>query len=282
MTASSAAAASSASTRDVLVIGEAVQLDLRPASPFARVAAFALDAVVQLGLLIGLTMGLFFLMDRWEVDETWLSAAALTTSLLAIVGYPVLMELLTQGRSLGRLAVGTRVVRDDGGPLHVRHILLRAVMGMFELWGTSGALAMTVSVVDHRSRRLGDVLAGTMVVQERLRARGPARPEMPTELAGWAREADISALPQPLLQEIRAFVSRAATVDPALRREVGLGLLQRTLPSVSPPPPLGTEPTLFLQAVLAERSRRDEERLRHQDARRDELAARIARENTWS
>lgn len=266
---------------DPLVIGEAVQIDLRPASPFARIAAFAIDAITEIVIMMGLGVLLYYASRLPGADDGWMAAAALTATLLAVVGYPVLTELLSGGRSLGRLALGTRVVREDGGPLHLRQILLRAVMGMFELWGTSGAIATCCSILDDRSRRVGDLLAGTMVVQERLRDRSPQRPQMPEGLATWAASADIAALPQPLLQEIRGFIARAPQLDPSLRRRRGLDLLQRTLPSVAPPPPLGTEPEIFLRAVLVERSRRDEQRLRRRDARHAELAERIVVESTW-
>lgn len=75
--------------------------------------------------------------------------------MLAYVGYPVLSELLLRGRSVGRLVMGTRVVRDDGGPVHVRQSVLRAVMAMFEIWSTTGAVALVCSVIDRRSRQIG-------------------------------------------------------------------------------------------------------------------------------
>lgn len=267
---------------DALVTGEAVQLDLRPASPFARIASFIIDAAAQIAIMMGCGVALFYISKLPGVDDGWTAAGTIVATLLGLVGYPLLTELLSGGRSLGRLVMGTRVVREDGGPLHLRQILLRAVMGMFELWGTSGAIAASCSVLDDRSRRVGDLLAGTMVVQERLRDHTPHRPRMPEELASWAESADIGSLPQPLLQEIRAFIARAPQLDPALRRRRGLSLLQRTVPSVAPPPPLGTDPEVFLRAVLVERSRRDERRLRRVDTRRAELAERIALESTWS
>jgi uncharacterized RDD family membrane protein YckC len=264
---------SSPAPQDAIVTGEAVHLDLRPASFATRLLSYLIDGAVMLLLCIGMIVGIVAASSRADLDPGFMQAGLVLASVIAFIGYPVATELLTSGRSLGRLATGTRVVREDGGPAHVRQSLLRAVMAMFEIWSTSGALALVTALIDRRSRRLGDMLAGTMVVQERMRAPRPVREAMPEQLSTWASGADVGRLPLPLLQDIRSFLPRAGTLNPESRRGIARDLLQRTMPSVTPAPPPGTDPELFLRAVLAERSRRDEQKLRAADARERELAA---------
>lgn len=259
--------------RDAIVTGEAVHLDLRPASFATRLLSYLIDGAVMLALSIGATVGMVALASRTGLDAGFVQAALVLVSVLAFLGYPVLTELLMGGRSLGRLATGTRVVREDGGPVHARQSLLRALMGMLEIWSTTGAIALVTALVDRRSRRLGDMLAGTMVIQERMRAPRPVRESMPEELQAWATGADVGRLPLPLLQDVRSFLPRAHSLNPESRREIARDLLQRTMPSVTPAPPPGTDPEMFLRAVLAERSRRDEEKLRAAATRERELAA---------
>lgn len=260
---------------DGLVTGEAVLLDLRPA-PFAlRLLAALIDGAVQIAVLILMVVALAVLATRTGLDDGFVAAGVVIASVGAFVGYPVLSEMLLNGRSLGRLVAGTRVVREDGGPLHVRQSLIRAVMAMLEIWGTSGGIALTVAVLDRRARRLGDLMAGTLVLQERLKDRSPERPRMPQELSAWARGADVGRLPLPLLQDVRAFLPRAERINPQSRRVIARELLARTLPHVSPPPPPGTDPERFLTAVLAERSRRDEAALRRSQERQQELAQQV-------
>lgn len=261
--------------RDALVTGEAVVLDLRPASFATRILSFVIDGLVQLGLLTGLLVGTAWAARGLRIDDGFVAAIVLLASVSAFVLYPVLSELLLGGRSLGRLVTGTRVVRDDGGPVHVRQSVLRAVMAMFEIWGTSGGIALVSSLVDHRSRRLGDLLAGTFVVQERMRTRAPLRAVAPAELADWSGAADVSGLDPIVLRDVRRFLPRAASLHPTSRRELALDLVQRIVPGVAPPPPPGTDPELFLRAVLAERSRRDEERLRAGLRREEQLTAQV-------
>lgn len=259
--------------RDAIVTGEAVHLDLRPASFATRLLSYLIDGAVMLALSIGATVGMVALASRTGLDAGFVQAALVLVSVLAFLGYPVLTELLMGGRSLGRLATGTRVVREDGGPVHARQSLLRALMGMLEIWSTTGAIALVTALVDRRSRRLGDMLAGTMVIQERMRAPRPVRETVPEELQAWATGADVGRLPLPLLQDVRSFLPRAHSLNPESRREIARDLLQRTMPSVTPAPPPGTDPEMFLRAVLAERSRRDEEKLRAAAMRERELAA---------
>src|SRR5690606_32299692 len=188
---------------DALVTGEAVLLDLLPASFAARIVSAVIDGAIQLALFVGMIAATAGIARAVDLDDGFVTALAVVASVLAWVGYPVLCELLLEGRSVGRMVMGTRVVRDDGGPVHVRQSVLRAVMAMLEIWSTSGALALTAAVVDRRSRGLGDMMAGTLVMQERLRAPLPSRVDVPGHLAAWARTADVGRLPLPLAQELR-------------------------------------------------------------------------------
>ncbi|MGO1257688.1 MAG: RDD family protein [Brachybacterium sp.] len=261
--------------RDALITGDAVLLDLRTASFATRMLSAVIDGVLQLAILVGGTIAMAWLAARAELDDGMVVAAVLVMSVLAYVGYPVLCELLLRGRSVGRLVMGTRVVRDDGGPVHVRQSLIRAVMAMLEIWSTSGAIALTCSVIDRRSRRVGDLLAGTMVIQERMRDRTPLRVEVPASLQDWVQGADVGRLPVTLMQDVRSFLPRASTINPESRRQLSRELLRRTLPHVAPAPPPGTDPESFLTAVLAERSRRDEQRLRRNQEWQRELSAEV-------
>lgn len=260
---------------EALITGDAVMLDLRPASFAVRMLSGAVDGVVVLALLIGLSLSMAWVDAREGLDAGLLAAGTVLASVTAFVGYPVLCEQLGRGRSLGRLVTGTRVVRDDGGPVHARQSVLRAVMAMLEIWSTAGAIALTSAVLDRRSRRLGDLLAGTVVIQERMRDRSPEPVPMPAELGDWAEGADLGRLPAPLMQEIRSFLPRAARTNPESRRVLVRDLVQRTLPHVAPAPPPGTDQERFLAAVVAERAARDERRLRRARQRREEIEAQV-------
>ena len=102
----------------VPVTGEAVALDLRIAQFPSRTLGLALDLLVQFGALL-LMVWLASNISS-QVDGAAASAITLVAVVSVIVGLPTLIETLTRGRSLGKLATGLRVVRDDGGPVRRR------------------------------------------------------------------------------------------------------------------------------------------------------------------
>lgn len=258
-----------------LVTGEAVLLDLRPASFATRGLAFLLDAIVQLGLLFGLMWVLP--LAAVGLDEAAASALMLALVVGVLVLLPVTVETLSRGRSLGKLALGLRVVRDDGGPVRLRQALVRGLVGFGEIWLTFGSPALICSLVNPRGKRIGDLLAGTYVVRERSGGGTPAPVEMPPELAAWAGAADIGRLPDRLALGARQFLGRATRLHPASRARLGASLLAEFGRHVAPAPPAGSHPERVLAAVLAERRERELARMGRERVHRDARAARLHR-----
>ena len=176
--------------------------------------------------------------------------------------YPTTVETLSRGKSLGKWAFGLRAVRDDAGPISFHHAFVRALVGFVEIYVFLGAPAFFSMLLSSRGKRLGDYAAGTYVVRERIRLRLEPPPLMPPELAGWARAADVAALPMGLALAVRQFLARLPGLDPGSRASVGATLAQQVSSYVAPPPPAGTPPEAFLAAVIATRRERDQARLR--------------------
>ncbi len=243
-----------------LVTGEAVALDLRPAGLPSRLLAALLDLAIVLSLYIA--VGAVFLQVASDASAAAAGALVLTGTVLVFLGYPVLCETLWRGRTPGKAALGLRVVRDDGGPIGFRQAFVRGLVGLFlEKPGISfGLVAVVTSLLNEQGKRLGDLLAGTLVLQERVAvARGPVA-MMPPPLAGWASQLDLSGIPQPLYLSIRQFVSRSGELTDAARATLGGQLVDAVLAVTSPPPPPGAPGWAVLSAVLAERRRREEAR----------------------
>jgi uncharacterized RDD family membrane protein YckC len=254
---------------DDLVTGEAVALDLPPASVALRVVSGLLDVLLA-ALLLGLAV-VVGLVAVSGSDAAMLAVASVVTTVLVLVGVPTALETVTRGRSLGKLAVGLRTVRVDAGPIAFRHALTRALVGFVEIWLLSGVPAVVAALATVRGQRLGDLVAGTYVVRDRFRAPAVRPVVMPAELAGWAAAADIAPLPDGLALAVREFLGRAPALNPASRVELGSRLTAQVLSHAAPEPPAGHHPETVLAAVLAERRRRDEARL----ARESELRRRL-------
>jgi uncharacterized RDD family membrane protein YckC len=243
-----------------LVTGEAVVLELRLARLPSRALALGLDLALQLVTLLAVSILAAPLATL--VDDAAVAALELVLIVAIVVGYPVAFETLTRGRTLGKLALGLRVVRDDGGPVRFRQALLRGLAAFFvDVWLTFGAGALISSLVSSRGKRLGDVIAGTVVVRERVPVHGGPVAAMPPPLAGWAAQLELSRMPDDLALAARQFLSRAHELVPPVRAAMAEELAAATAARVAPPPPPGTPAEPFLAAVLAERRRREAARL---------------------
>jgi uncharacterized RDD family membrane protein YckC len=245
-----------------VVTGEAVVLDVPCARFPSRMIAIIIDMIVQIILIVGILVVIFG--TGTHLNAAWLAAVVVVTLILVFVGYPTAFETLTRGRSLGKLALGLRVVSDDGGPVRFRQSLWRAGAALIEIWALTGAPALICSLLSANGKRIGDLFAGTFVIQERL----PARPGLPAALAvvpppllGWAQALELSGLSDQTAEQASSYLRRFYELTPTARDEFGQRIAAAVAAQVTPPPPLGTPPAAFLSAVLAVRRQRETARL---------------------
>ena len=237
-----------------VVTGEAVALDVRLAHWPSRLLAKLIDLILQF-IVFFLLILIVAQVPGSDTDAG--AAVVLCVLVVAFVGYNVILETVWRGRTPGKAALGLRVVRDDGGPVRFRHALVRGIMFPLESWGP----ALVASVFNKRGKRFGDMLAGTIVVQERVPGVTAMPVQMPAPLAWWAATLDLSRLDDDLALACRQFLARQNELHPAARDAMGNELMAAVLARVTPPPPPGTPGWAYLSAVLAERRRREEQRM---------------------
>jgi uncharacterized RDD family membrane protein YckC len=245
--------------QEQLVTGDAVVLDVQIAQLPVRALSAMIDVtVVFIGYILGM---LLWAATLTQLDDALSAAVLIIFTVLTLVGYPVIFETATRGRSLGKMALGLRVVSEDGGPERFRQALFRALAGVIEFWIFLGGPAVICSLLSAKGKRIGDFFAGTVVITERApRLRPP--PPMPPQLAWWASSLQLSGLAPEQAELARQFLSRASQLDPAVRDQMAYRITGDVIAQISPPPPPGVPPQLVLAAVLAERHRRELERLR--------------------
>jgi uncharacterized RDD family membrane protein YckC len=229
-----------------VVTGDAVVLDVQIAQlPMRAVGALIDIALIFVGWMLGLML---WAATLTQFDDALTAAIMIIFTVLVLVGYPLVFETATRGRSVGKIVMGLRVVSDDGGPERFRQALFRALASVVEIWMLVGSPAVICSLLSPKAKRLGDIFAGTVVISER----GP-RLASSLQLSGLsAGQADVA----------RQFLSRAPQLDPQLREQMAYRIAGDVLARIAPPPPPGTAPQLVLAAVLAERHRRELARLR--------------------
>ena len=230
-------------------------LDLRPASFVLRAAGAAIDFIVYFGGLMAFVIWIFSAAESAGLDPALAPALSIAAMVICLVGIPTVVELLTQGKSLGKLAVGARIVRDDGGAIGLRHALIRSLVGVLELYFTFGAFAALVALFSTRSKRLGDLVAGTYSQYERVPTHLPAVFGVPLALQEWARTADVARMPDALARRIAHFIAQAPSLTPVTRDRLARELATEASVHVSPIPHVPAE--LFLAAVVAIRRERE-------------------------
>jgi uncharacterized RDD family membrane protein YckC len=264
-----------------LVNGEAVEVDIRYARLGSRGLALLLDIGVQVVLMVALILFavlIFSMLPGDLVDQAFVSAIALIVAIAVFIAYPTLMETLTNGRSVGKRAVGLRVVREDGGPIRLRHALTRALVGVAVEWPgllmplLTWVVSMGTMLFSPQGRRIGDLAAGTFVIHERTPASWGWVPPMPPHLAWWATTLELSGLDDDLALAARHLLARSHQIREPYRTRLQHGLANEFAARIAQPAPPGTPPLLFLAAVLAERRRRAGEQV---------FAARALTDRIW-
>lgn len=244
-----------------LVTGEAVVLGLRTAKLPSRALAVLLDLVLEfLAFFLAVLLLVAF---QNQLDGAAATAITLSMMVFFLIAVPILVETVTGGKSVGKLAFGLRVVRADGGPVSFRHAMVRGLVGFFEIIMLVGVPAAITSLISTEGRRLGDIFAGTLVVRERVAAsRGPAPfasppPQVMYALGSELVRLDLSAVPDGLWLAVRQLLSRTGQLDEQvafrMAEQLAADVAQRTRWAVPP----GLHPAMYLGAVLTERQRRE-------------------------
>jgi hypothetical protein len=134
-----------------------------------------------------------------------------------------------------------------------------------------------VALFNDKSKRLGDVVAGTYALRQRVPAEPKILPFAPPHLQAWVALADIGRVPDGTARRASQFIQQAWRMAPDSRARLAAALASELAAYVAPPPPPGTTPEGYLNAVLGERRNRDLERLRRAEQRSAVMGDRLNR-----
>jgi uncharacterized RDD family membrane protein YckC len=162
---------------------EGVTLPLRPAGVVPRAAAWFIDAFIRM-CLFGAVSAVIGLLGAAGAGIVFLEM------FLIYWFYMVLFEGLNQGRTPGKMVLGLRVINDNGLPVGWIPSLLRNLLRTVDMFPMLYGFGLVSMLLDDDSRRLGDRVAGTLVVHERAPLKGgfpkdvvPVRPPGPLSTA---------------------------------------------------------------------------------------------------
>ena len=156
---------------------ESVELEFPLAGIGSRAYALLVDYVlITIAMITVLLIGLLFAFQTlaYAVQDSsdfmpssigWIGAIMLLGLFAIFVGYFVFFETLWQGQTPGKRMAQIRVIREDGRPIGLPQATLRALLRVFDdiLLGLVGFLFI---IQGRQEKRLGDWVAGTVVIQE--------------------------------------------------------------------------------------------------------------------
>ncbi len=145
-----------------------VTIDYELASPVYRAVAAFLDVIF---LLIYLLIASYIIsanlldLDINSVQDRW-SLLSIFLLRLPWLLYSPVIEYLTNGRSLGKLIMGIRVVKSNGETAGLREYFTRWIFRIVDIWvGGFGFLALLVAGTTEKRQRIGDIMADTVVIK---------------------------------------------------------------------------------------------------------------------
>ncbi len=235
-----------------IVTPEAVVLEFEAASVGSRALAQGADVVVRLVALALITtvfsaVGLL----RGGTTEYIVSTVG---AFLLLFGYPAFWEARFDGRTIGKRALGLRVVTVDGAPITFGQASIRSLLAIVDFFlPPLGVVATWTVLLGKRNQRVGDHLAGTIVLRERSGASLPIPVSFPP-LPGYetyARSLDVGALQPAQYAVIRSFLTRVDQLEPVARARIGIRLATPVAAAMHHTPPPGVTPEAFLVSVAA-------------------------------
>ena len=241
---------------------ESVELDFTLAGIGNRAYALVIDDII-LGLILIIFLLVwasfaYFLYQVINIDslidsktiELWLVAIQLLIILSIYVGYFTFFETLWQGQTLGKRIVKIRVIREDGRPIRLPQATLRALLRPLD---DVLFLGMFLIIFSKSEKRLGDWLAGTLVIQEEQNL--PAKkliisPEAEILAQNLLENSAIADLLPEDFATIREYLQRREGMLAKGRRELSVKLAHQAKSLIKLDDiPDGTSANIFLEAV---------------------------------
>lgn len=155
----------------------------------------------------------------------WALAVVALAQFIALWAYYVLFEALADGRTPGKRLMHLRVVRDGGLSVTFGASAVRNLLRLLDLQpGIAGATGIISMILNREGKRLGDIIAGTLVVREQVLA--PLANATPVAAAPAAVRAQ-AELTDAEFDVLDRFAERRAALDPERRAQFAAQLAQR-------------------------------------------------------
>lgn len=232
-----------------VVTPEAVLLDLPTAGVATRAFSRLVDLAIQLlvGGILAFAMG--------QVVGLGMSPVLgfLLVFTLTLLGWPILIEALMRGRSVGKALFGLRVIGADGSPVQLRQTVVRSLLALIDIYLSIGFVAVITAMFSPVSQRLGDMAASTVVIRERRNEVGwtPVVFYPPTGFEHYVANLDVSRMEPDDFALVRSLLLRVGRLTRDARFHVTLHLAEGLRRRISHELPGSVDPETWLICVAS-------------------------------
>lgn len=242
--------------RVTLSTPESVELDFTLAGIGNRALALMIDYLIW-GTILFLVFFTFIVLssqlssDFIDLIAPWVFALTLLGIFFIYVGYFVIFETLWQGQTPGKRFTKIRVIQDNGKPIGIQQATLRGLLRPIDDTFSLGAIFI---IFGSKEKRIGDFVAGTIVVQEERRAKNADQFAISDQAQAVANElledTNISALLPDDFAVVKEYLKRRKVMEANAKLELSrkLGLQLKELITLEQMP-MGVDSDLFLEAV---------------------------------
>ncbi len=234
---------------------ENVVLDLEIAGLGSRALAALIDSLILLAWIVAVTL-LSRLVGTMTGGGTWLGAVTILILFGSTFGYFIVYEGFGRGQTPGKRIIGIRVVQGTGHPLTAGAAVARNLLRIADLFPPPSYLVGALFVAFHpQGKRLGDLVAGSIVVRDRPEETEPSEDAAPLREDEW--EPDAPEMSDEEFALLRQFRERLAGLDPDVRTRLAAQLAVRLSDSATPSQQddLALLHTLYVQELGRRRGR---------------------------
>jgi len=209
---------------------EQVVLELPVAGIGSRFLALGVDSVLQFVLYFAATLTLVFGVPAIGSGSLPLlaqlgPASAILIGFCIYWGYFAFFEILWSGRTPGKRLAGIRVIKESGRPINAYEAIGRNIMRAIDFLPAMYGLGVVVMMANRNSRRLGDYLAGTVVIHDK-----KSSGSLPSWHGTAGRASPAQSLGSVTLEElalIEAYLQRRSDLEPLVRDDMAGRIARR-------------------------------------------------------
>ncbi len=224
---------------DKLIIDtpEQVHLEFVLAGIGSRFMAIFLDALIEAVIylalfLITLALGISGFLNRDR--SIWWMALLIFVIFCIYWGYYAIFEALWKGQTPGKRWAGIRVIKDTGRPINAFEAISRNLVRVVDFFPGFYGVGVVTMLLNAKNRRLGDFVAGTIVVHESSDRESSLFFNTPTRTDFTLHQAAGLTLQEAEL--IETFLARRLEIPPEVRRFNGQRIAEMISARLNIPP----------------------------------------------